>query len=300
VNQQDNRGEGPRISSRNFGFAARLLSPATRHDAAALYAFCRHVDDLADEASDRAAAASELERVLASLECGVPGDEHTATVLDLAARFPGLLDSARELMTGVIGDLEPVRIPDDAALRLYCHRVAGTVGEMMCSVLGASAPEARPRAELLGAAMQMTNIARDVVEDARRGRVYLPACRLGGLGPEEVLQPDAAARKRIIAVVAWLLGEAEAAYAAASQGLRYLGLRNRFATAVALSVYRDIGREIVRRQFPVWQERVSLSTRRRVRLALATVLPTLLGVPGDVTSTLDPWLTWPPLGPTSH
>jgi phytoene synthase len=171
----------------------------------------------------------------------------------------------------MISDLDLVRIQSDRDLVRYCYRAAGTVGLMMCAVLGVRDPRAWRHAVDLGIAMQLTNISRDVLEDAQAGRVYLPAERLSAYGvtPEEVVdgQADAGA---ISLVVEDVLVLAEGYYQSGDAGMRFLPTRARWAILVASRLYRGIGRRLRRRQqsnpllgrvVVPWFEKVALVTR---------------------------------------
>lgn len=234
--------------ARTFDLAGWFLPPERLDDAAIVYAFCRLVDDAVDEAESRAqgdAAVAEIERELRG----------EAPARPLVACFGELLDEwkisrqvALELCTGVRSDAGEVIVGDDAGLLRYCYRVAGTVGLMMCGVIGARDPEALPFALDLGIAMQLTNISRDVAADAQLGRVYLPATRLGaaGTGPAALLAGDAP-RPAVAAVVLDVLALAERYYASADAGMRFIPWRSRLAILVASRVYRAIGLRLRRR-----------------------------------------------------
>jgi phytoene synthase len=154
---------------------------------------------------------------------------------------------ALELVAGVASDLGEVRVADDAALVRYGYRVAGTVGLMMVGVLGVRAAEALPHAVDLGVAMQLTNICRDVREDAERGRVYLPASRLRALGVAPTPEGVLGARDAVRRVVTDLLALADRYYASAEDGMRHIPWRARLAILVASSVYRAIGVRLLSR-----------------------------------------------------
>ncbi len=233
--------------ARTFHLAARLLPPATRDDAAVVYALCREVDDTADEADDPLAARLALDRLRAEVLGEAPARPLVAAFREAAARLDLPLRSAADLVDGVASDLGPVRVPDDAELLRYCYRVASTVGLMMCAVLGVRRREALPRAVDLGIAMQLTNICRDVAEDARLDRVYLPAERLrrAGVDPES-LPAGAADRRAVAGVVAELLEMADAYYRSADGGMRDIPGRARPAILVASRVYRAIGTRLRR------------------------------------------------------
>ncbi len=234
--------------ARTFHFAAHLLPASVRDDAAVVYAFCRRVDDAADEATDPDTAARALDRLDAELRGDVPPGPLVAAFRETAARCDLPLDSAHELIVGVRSDLGEVRIEDDAELLRYCYRVAATVGLMMCGVLGVRCRDALPHAVDLGIAMQLTNIARDVAEDAANERIYLPAARLraAGVDPAALLAGTADPR-RGAAVVGDLLALADRYYRSADAGMRDIPWRPRQAILVASRTYRAIGVELRRR-----------------------------------------------------
>jgi len=170
---------------RSFYFASHLLGPQQRDRAARLYAFCRRVDDLADEASDPQQAYVTLERLKASLNSSQTDDANVNDMQTLMHDVAIPPEPMQALIEGVQSDLRHRQVRDEAELLSYAYQVAGTVGVMMCRVLDVSTPRAWPFAIDLGIAMQLTNIARDVGEDARMGRVYLPQNWVAGLTAKE-------------------------------------------------------------------------------------------------------------------
>ena len=224
---------------RTFRLAGALLPRGQLDAAAELYVFCRAVDDLADESPDPDAA---REALLALRQEVGQGTRRSP----LAARFAALRACPRAttaFIDTMLGDLAPVRIADEAALLRYAYGAAGTVGLLMCGVLGVRDPAAEPHAVDLGIAMQLTNIARDVVEDTRRDRLYLPATWLPpGFGPADVAtDPDG-----VFAAVQRLLALAHGRYRHAAHGYRHLPPRTRLAIRVAGRLYEEIGRRILR------------------------------------------------------
>ena len=232
----------PNVTMCPFSAAAAWLARSTYNDIASVYLFCRTVDDLADETGDGEA----LDRLAGELRGRLEPRWLTGRMIDLRAKGVDL-DAAVELIEGCRWDTRaPVRVADRKALLRYAYLVAGTVGRMVAPLLGASDPRAMPHAVGLGMAMQLTNIARDVGEDAVRGRVYLPATWLSdeGIDAGTVLRGD---RDEAVArVVERLLQEAEVHYRRADGGLRYLPLRGRLAVALASRRYRAIGRKVGR------------------------------------------------------
>jgi phytoene synthase len=228
--------------SRSFSWASVFLPADRRDDAAVVYAMCRLIDDVADEADDVERAEVQLGLLREELEGKRAPRPLVEQFLTVVERRHMDVTYALELIEGVESDLGSVVFESDRELLRYCYRVAGTVGLMMCGVLGVDEKEALPHAIDLGVAMQITNICRDVLEDAERGRVYLPATRLreAGTTPDAVLEGDAD-RAAVAQVVDDLLFMADRYYASADDGMRYIPARCRLAIVVASRVYRAIG-----------------------------------------------------------
>jgi len=278
--------------ARTFELAGRFLGPARRDEAAVVYAFCRLVDDLVDEASDLASGFSALAEVEAELRDQAPARPLVAVFAELMDEYGVDRGVALELIAGVRSDSGPVALADDAALLRYCYRVAGTVGLMMCGVLGVRDPIAAPFALDLGVAMQLTNICRDVAEDARRGRVYLPATRLATVGtsPADLLD-GAAPAPAIAGIVLDLLGLADRHYASADLGMRFIPWRSRLAILVASRVYRAIGLVLRRRGGDPMPGRAVVPTLEKLVWSAAAVARFALTLlPGGPTPRHDPTL----------
>ncbi|MBM4376120.1 MAG: phytoene/squalene synthase family protein [Deltaproteobacteria bacterium] len=220
--------------ARSFRVASVFLPTASRDDAALVYAYCRELDDAVDEAPSLEAAKHRIALAERS--------EVASAYREVAARRgfdPGI---AGHLVAGMRADLGAVRIADDRALLRYCYQVAGSVGLMMCGVLGVDDPRALPHAIDLGVAMQLTNICRDVLEDAGRDRVYLPASRLEAEGISKAdLVAGRADPSRIARVVGELLALADSYYRSAEDGMPFIPARSRLAILVASRLYRGIG-----------------------------------------------------------
>jgi len=227
--------------ARSFRLAGRLLPQADLRAAAELYAFCRAVDDIADELPDRAAARESL-GLLASALRDAEARHPLAEQLAPLVRSGLHVEPAALLVETVLQDIGLVRLADEAALLRYAHGAAGTVGIMMCDVLGVTHPAALPHAVDLGMAMQLTNIARDVAEDAARDRLYLPAeCLPAGYGPADVQRTPAPA----FAAVARVIARAGRHYRSAERGYRYLPVRVRPAIRTAARLYEAIGSRLL-------------------------------------------------------
>jgi phytoene synthase len=268
--------------ARTFRMAARFLPRDVRDDVAVVYALCRSIDDAADER----ASAEELAELDEEIAGTRPPRPLVRAFLDVSARRGVPIAAARELVLGCRSDLGVVRIADERALVRYCYLVAGTVGLMMAPLLGARTRDALAHARDLGIAMQMTNIARDVAEDAARDRVYLPAT---WLADEHAGSTSFRDRDHVHAVVRRLVSLAEVYYRSGELGLRALRPRARVAVAVAARVYRAIGLAVVRRGPATLATRTVLSSIERfasaldgLRLAaLAPTLPVLAHMPAE-------------------
>lgn len=266
---------------KSFRLAGRLLPEALLDDAAVLYAFCRLADDEVDEAQDPAEAAVAMRGLRRELR-GEGPRPLVAAFLEMARRRGLPRRAAEHLLDGVESDLGRVRVADEAELLRYAYRVAGTVGLMMCGVLGARETAARPHAVDLGIGMQLSNIARDVAADAAMGRVYLPAAwlREAGVDPEQLLKTEADPAA-VVRVVGRVLDLAEAYYRSADGGLRWLPWRSRWTVLAAGRLYRAIGRKVRRRGVAALRDRTVVAWPEKAwQLLVATALlfhPAVLG-----------------------
>jgi len=266
-----------RTGSRSFALAARLL-PGTLADAATgLYAFCRVADDAIDDARDaaeRRAALAMLQRRLDQACAGRPADhpeDRALAALMAVYGIPRALPGA--LLEGFAWDAEGRTYDTLAELEAYAVRVAGSVGMMLCLLMGQRSPAQLAHACDLGVAMQLTNVARDIGEDARRGRLYLPAdwLRAQGVAPAEWLhrpRHDA----RLAAVVERLLARAETLYRSADAGVAELPWRCRPGIRAARLIYADIGRALAARGFDAVGGRAVVGAGRKARLLAGALL----------------------------
>lgn len=253
-----------------------LLPPKVRRPAYGLYAFCRLSDDAVDEAGgDRAAALARLERRLALAQAGLPqdhpADRALAEVLAVHA-IPEALP--RALLEGLAWDTQGRRYATLSDLSAYAARVAGAVGAMMTLVMGVRDPNALARACDLGVAMQFTNIARDVGEDARAGRLYLPLDWLAEAGIEpDAFLADPQATPALRRVVARLLDAAEQLYARSEAGIALLPLPCRPAIRAARLIYAEIGRAVEANGLDSVGRRARVPGARKVSLLARAAWP---------------------------
>ncbi len=256
-----------RVRGSSFALAATLLAEPQRTRVARLYAACRAVDDLADLAGD-AASRVRLDSIHRQLEAAAPVDPVAVEFVNLARAVPFDLAPACRLIAGVRGDLDAVQIADEGELLAYAGAVAGTVGAMMAEVLGARSSPARSCAVDLGIAMQLTNIARDVAEDAHLGRRYLPYA-WAPFRPDAIARASVGVRPACAAAVLRVLSLADRHYASGLAGLGYLPLRPRLAVSAAAAVYGEIGVMLREREGCFWEGRVVVPRRRRLAVAAA-------------------------------
>ncbi len=283
-------------NSKSFALASRLLPRRVRDDAVVLYAWCRYADDAVDEAESPLAARTALTRLdqeLAAIYDGqMQGQPLLAALQEMLQRrqIPQLYP--QELLAGMRMDVDGVRYGDSATLMLYCWRVAGVVGLMMCHVMGVTSDRALQQASDLGIAMQLTNICRDVAEDWQRGRLYLPADVLARHGlqhwPAMLGGPLAEKREGEVApVVAELLGVADRYYQSGARGLTALPWRCALAIAVASAVYRDIGRVLTAQGHDPFAGRAHTTLARKLWLVARTTLAQLGQLPARMRTLAD-------------
>lgn len=208
-----------RASGSSFHQAFRLLPDERRRSLEALYAYCRVVDDAADDGGDAAAAVARWREELARVLAGTPTHPVGVALADSIARFAIPPQHLGEILDGVAMDLVPQRFATFAELRRYCYLVASAVGLATIPIFGCRDPRSRDYAEALGVALQLTNITRDVAEDAERGRVYLPQEDLRRFGYSERDLVTHTRNDAFRALVAFECARAREFYAAARAAL---------------------------------------------------------------------------------
>ena len=271
--------------SKSFAMASLLFEPSMRENAQLLYAWCRYCDDvidgqdLGDDAPDpsidQAAHRERLkvlryhtERSIAGEDVSIPAFQAFGSVIR-TTRIPHRFPFA--LLDGFAMDVERQEITTDEDLMQYCYGVAGVVGVMMAIIMGVEPndEETLERACDLGLAFQLTNICRDVIDDARGSRVYLPSHRLKDVGvsptPESIMKPEN--RTAVFEVAADLLALADSYYLSATQGVKRLPLRAGAAILAARDIYKAIGEKLLSEGPKAWDERISISSTRKAGYA---------------------------------
>jgi 15-cis-phytoene synthase len=264
--------------SKSFAAAAKIFDRKTREDAVMLYAWCRHCDDVIDgqtlgheQQSDFSEGQKvRLEKLRKQTHTALSGAPIADTNFEALRRVvernhipPRHLD---ELLAGFEMDVKSrVYVTMNDTLE-YCYGVAGVVGVMMAMIMGVRDPKIIDRASDLGLAFQLTNIARDVIDDARMGRVYIPRDVLARHDVTDVDADNVAQWPKLHTAACELLDQAEGYYASAAIGISALPFRSAWAIAAARRVYRDIGQKLRSGGSSAWSERVSTSKSRKVVL----------------------------------
>ncbi len=262
-----------RHHAKSFYFCARFLPLVKRRAIYAMYALCRHIDDEVDEAAvaDEAGARAAVERWRAELEAVYRGGAARSPVLvawrDMLERYPIRQELPLELMRGVLMDTYQKRYASWAELRVYCYRVASVVGLMSSEIFGYTRPETLRYAEALGLAMQLTNILRDVGEDLRIGRVYLPQDELRRFGVTEAGLREGKVDGAFRALMMFQIERARELYAEAERGIPLLAPDTRFTVLLAARLYARILEEIERADYDVFTRRAHLSFAQKIRAA---------------------------------
>jgi phytoene synthase len=266
--------------ARTFRFAARFLPASRRQQVTALYAFCRAVDDLADELPPEVGVPA-LDEWVAWLELARAGQRPPPVSTDRGGALAGVVLRLRdecgmpvvyllELTAGARRDAARSAIQQFDELRAFCYGTAGTVGLAMCYILGATGEGARWSAERLGIAMQLTNVMRDVGEDFERGRVYLPEDEMRRFGvTREALsrrEPD----ERFAALMRFQIARARAYYAAALPGIFLLPRECRMGILLAARLYSAILTQIERQRYDVFSRRAATSAPQKALTAALT------------------------------
>jgi phytoene synthase len=269
--------------ARNFAYGIRLLPPPKRRALAAVYAFARRIDDIGDgdlPAADKAAALETArEQVLALVAAvgggGVPdhGDPVLVALTDAGTRFPIPLAAFGELIDGCLADVNQASYKTFDDLLWYCRCVAGSIGRLSLGIYGATQPEKQSKmADDLGVALQLTNILRDVREDYRNGRVYLPAEDLAKFGCEITLgQPEPfpaeAHQARFAGLVEFEAARAREWYASGMRLLATIDRRSAACTGAMAGIYRRLLERIASQPSAVLHGRISLPAREKALVA---------------------------------
>jgi len=260
-------------SGSSFYYAFLFLPPPRRAAITAFYAFCREVDDVVDEVSDPGVAATKLawwrKEVVTAFD-GQPTHPVMKAVMPHTAAYGIRAEHLLAVIEGCQMDLDQSRYLDYAGLARYCHLVAGVVGEVAASIFGQTDPATTAYAHKLGLAMQLTNIIRDVGDDARRGRIYLPVSELKqfDVKAQEILNRGYS--DRFTALMKFQAERAHRIYDEAFALLPEADRRAQKPGVMMANIYRTLLREIEADSFQVLHQRTSLTPLRKLWIAMRT------------------------------
>jgi phytoene synthase len=257
-------------SGSSFYYAFLFLPPPRRAAITAFYAFCREVDDVVDDVQDPGVAATKLAWWQSEVDRAWRGQASHPALLALMPHAPTFGIELRHLQAVIEGcrmDLEQTRYLDFVSLKRYCHLVAGVVGEVSARIFGQIDPATTQYAHTLGLAFQLTNIVRDVGEDAGRGRIYLPIDELQrfDVKAHELLKRQYS--DRFEALMQFQATRAHALYDEALALLPAADRRSQKPGLMMASIYRTLLREIEHERFQVLHQRVALTPLRKLWLA---------------------------------
>ena len=260
-------------SGSSFYYSFLFLPPQRRLAITALYAFCREVDDVVDECTDTAIARTTLNwwrNEVNNMLAGTPVHPVTLALAPHITTFKIKGEHLHAVINGMEMDLDQTRYLDFIALERYCWHVASAVGIMSASIFGCTNPRTLEFAEKLGLAFQLTNIIRDVGEDARRGRIYLPIneCQTYKVPASELL--NAKHSERFEALMRFQVERAQTYYDAAFALLPAEDKRAQRPGLIMAAIYRSLLNEIADDGFHVLQHRLSLTPIRKLWLAWKT------------------------------
>ena len=256
---------------KSFYWASFFLGKKHTYNAAVLYEFCRFLDDLADgNEKNKAERLNEIATAIASnKDLSKPCIRNFLT---LSKNNDISVQPALELISGMQMDQTVFELKTERELLRYSHAVAGTVGVMMCKLLGCKENDAYAFAVDLGIAMQLTNIARDVLEDANMGRRYIPEEWLSSsISVTEIAIGKSDIKKTIADAIKNLLTLSEQYYISAFAGIKFLPLRSRLAIIIALRIYREIGIKLTKKQYNWWEGRTIVTRRAKLLLTIRSI-----------------------------
>ena len=258
--------------SKTFYLSSLFLAPEKRRAVWAVYAFCRTADDIVDQntpAAERLAAIDAWERELLAAYDGNPGDRIMVAFHDATRNFAIPIQPALDLLRGARLDITILRYDTYEELRDYCYLVASTVGLMTSPILGYLTPDALEYGVALGRAMQMTNILRDVGEDSRMGRIYLPLEDLQRFGYTESSVFEKVVDDQFVELMKFQIERVRRMYAEAEPGIALLSPESRYTVKLALTLYRGILRSIETNRYDVFQKRAYVPLRSKMLSAMA-------------------------------
>ena len=251
---------------KSFYWASFFLPKKNRIAASRLYSICRYLDDVAD--NSKLDTSSQIKNIFNQIK------ENESSEINIFFKKNNInLGILKDLIDGLISDQQNVRVTDEKELIDYSYKVAGTVGLMMLPIINTKDAEARKHAIDLGIAMQLTNIARDVYEDAKMNRLYLPKEWLGQVSTSDLIDNklDDQKKKLIELSIKNLIELSDKFYANGFSGMKFIPLRTRLAIFFAAKIYKGIGEKIKRGGYVYKLERIYLNKLEKLWITIISV-----------------------------
>ncbi len=264
--------------AKTFYFASLFFSKNKQKDISILYTFCRYIDDLGDNPSIKKTEAKlQLELIKNDLIKKNSCNPIIQDFIVLIRKYNIRVSTPLHLISGVLSDLKDVRIKNYEELIIYSFRVAGSVGLMMCKLMEIKSLELNKKGILLGIAMQLTNIIRDVDEDLQNDRIYFPIDFLSFkfLNLNEIKQKEGL-KRNFAKDLMTLIDFSNKVYATSWFGINKLPLKYRIPIAISSNLYQQIGLKIMKDSFSIWKKRIYLTTPNKVFFSLRTIFHIIL------------------------
>ena len=256
--------------AKSFYFAGLLLDKQTLHDASVLYAFCRQLDDAAD-IEDMSEKSVKLQQLITDYKTDHSQNEINIAFKKIKKQYQLNNQFIDDLILGVSSDLQFKQPKDLKELVFYSYQVAGTVGGLMARILGATNEKAWRFAIDLGIGMQLTNISRDIKEDALNNRIYLPQNQLGSdIDATTILNPEH--KTKVYHVTKEILTTADKYYQSGFNGIYYIPKKNKFSILIAGMLYQSIGSKVLNNNEKFLKQRVYLTLFEKIMILIKEYL----------------------------
>jgi phytoene synthase len=266
-----NQSQVMRKHGKTFFWASWFLEREVSNRLYAIYAFCRRIDDLVDESDDEVVLSKNFYEVINAWE---NNKYHSAfkEFKDISRNYLPREETIKEFLKGQASDLNHQQPKNINELLIYCYRVAGVVGLMVCDSIGIKDKKLKYFAIDLGIAMQLTNICRDIKEDAEKGRIYLPRSIIRGLTTENILSPT---KQQLIVINEArdrLLNRADLYYESGYQGIEHLPKKTARSVKIAAQLYQAIGKKMLRSKTTYLNGRIYLNKIEKCLISIKIVL----------------------------
>ena len=265
--------------AKTFYFASLFFSKKKQEDISILYTFCRYIDDLGDNPQIKKTTAKEqidlIKNHIINRSSDIP---IVKDFLILMGKYNINITTPLHLISGVSSDLSKVRIKNYKELMIYSYKVAGTVGLMMCKLMEISDADLNKKGILLGIAMQLTNIIRDINEDLQNDRIYFPIQFLSfKFSNIDEIKKNNKLKKKFSNDLFSLIENSNKIYATSWLGIKKLPLKYRIPIGVASNLYQEIGLEIMKNAFCIWEKRIYIAKFSKMFLSLGTIFSIFFG-----------------------